>query len=47
MAVRGIDHDQVAFGIDQRLGARKALVADRRRGRDAQAAGRPWSRTDR
>ena len=38
MAVRGIDHDQIDAGRDQRLGAREALVADRGGGGDAQAA---------
>ena len=38
MAVRGIDHDEVDAGLDQRLGAREALVADRGGGGDAQAA---------
>ena len=39
VAVRGVDHDQVAFGVDQRLAALEALVADRGRGGDAQAPG--------
>jgi len=38
MAVRGVDHDQIDAGRDQRLGARETLVADRGRGGDAQAA---------
>jgi hypothetical protein len=38
MAVRGVDHEQVARGVDQRLGALEALVADRGRRRDAQPA---------
>ena len=38
MAVRGVDHHQIDAGLDQRLGAREALVADRGGGRDAQAA---------
>ena len=44
VAMRGVDHDQVAFGVDQRLGAREALVADRGRGGDAQAARRVLGR---
>ena len=44
MAVRGVDHDQVAFGVDQRLGPLEALVADRGRGGDAQAARRVLGR---
>ena len=39
VAVRGVDHDQVAFGVDQGLDAREALVADRGRGGDAQPPG--------
>jgi hypothetical protein len=35
MAVRGVDHDQIDAGIDQQLGALKAALADRGRGRDA------------
>ena len=38
MAVRGIDHDQIDARLDQPLGAVEALVADRGRGGDAQAA---------
>ena len=38
MAVRGVDHDQIDAGVDQRLGAGKALVADRGGGGDAQPA---------
>ena len=38
MAVRGVDHDHVDAGIDQPLGALEAVVADRGRGGDAQAA---------
>ena len=38
MAVRGIDHDEIDTGRDQLLGAGKALVADRGRSRDTQAA---------
>ena len=38
MAVRGIDDDEIDAGVDQPLGAREALVADRGRGRDAQPA---------
>ncbi len=40
VAVRGVDYDQVAFRIDQRLGALEALIAHSRRRRDAQATGR-------
>ena len=36
VAVRGVDHDQVAPGVDQRLGALEARVADRRRRGDPQ-----------
>ena len=36
MAMRGVDHDAVAAGFDQRFGAREALVADRRRRGDPQ-----------
>ena len=32
VAVRGVDDDAIAAGVDQRLGAREAGVADRRRG---------------
>ena len=39
VAVRGVDDDQVAFGVDQRLRALEALVADRGRGGDAQPPG--------
>ena len=38
MAMRGIDHDDIDAGIDQRLGAGEALFADAGRGRDAQPA---------
>ena len=38
MAVRGVDDDDVDAGVDQRLGALEAGVADRGRGGDAQAA---------
>ena len=38
MAVRGIDHDEIDAGRDQRFGAREALVADGGRGGDAQPA---------
>ena len=38
MAVRGIDDDEIDTGRDQLLGAGKALVADRGRSRDTQAA---------
>ena len=38
MAVRGIDDDEIDTGLDQLLGAGEALVADRGRRRDAQAA---------
>ena len=38
MAVRGVDHDDVAFRLDQRHGARIAVFADAGRGGDAQAA---------
>ncbi len=38
MAVRGVDHDQIDAGGDQRLGAGKAFVADGGGGGDAQAA---------
>ena len=38
MAMRGVDHDKVDARRDQRLGAGKALVADRGGGGDAQAA---------
>ena len=38
MAVRGVDHHEIDAGRDQRLGAGKALVADRGGRRDAQAA---------
>jgi hypothetical protein len=34
MAVRSVDHDAIAAGIDQRLGAREAGVADGGCGRD-------------
>ena len=37
MAVRGVDDDQIDAGIDQPLGAGEAVVADGRRGGDAQA----------
>ncbi len=40
VAVRGVDDDQVAFGVDQRLRALEALVADGGGRRDAQPAGR-------
>ena len=36
MAVRGVDDDAVAAGVDQRLGAREAGVADGGRRGDAQ-----------
>ena len=36
--MRGVDHDHVAFGIHQRFGAGKALVANGGRRRHAQAA---------
>ena len=39
VAVGGVDDDEVAFGVDQRLGALEALVADRRRRRDPEPAG--------
>src|SRR3546814_13371191 len=39
MAVRCIDDDQVAFRIYQRFGPLQPLVAHRRRGSHAQAAG--------
>ena len=38
MAVRGIDDDDVDAGVDQRLGALEAVIADAGRGGDAQAA---------
>ena len=38
MAVRGIDHDHVAFRLDQRHGAGIAVLAHAGRGGDAQAA---------
>ena len=38
MAVRGVDDDEIDAGLDQPLGAVEALVADRGRGGDAQAA---------
>ncbi len=38
VAVRGIDHDHVAFDIEQRLGAFEALVSHRGRGGDAKPA---------
>ena len=38
MAVRGIDDDEIDAGVDQRLGALEALVADGGRGGDAQPA---------
>ena len=38
MTMRGVDDDEIDTGRDQMLGAGKALVADRGRGRDAQAA---------
>ena len=44
VAVRGVDDDQVAFGVDQRLRALEALVADRGRGGDAQPARRVLGR---
>ena len=37
MAMGGVDHDQVAAGIDQRLGPRVARIAHGRRRRHAQA----------
>ena len=37
MPVRGVDDDQVAAGRHQQLGALEAVLADRRRGGDAQA----------
>ena len=36
MAVRGIDHDQIAFGVDQRFGALEPGIAHGRRRRAAQ-----------
>ena len=45
MAVRGVDDDQVALGVDQRLGPREARIADRRRACDAQAPGGVLGRT--
>ena len=44
MPVCGVDHDQVALRVDQRLGAIEPLVAHRRRRRDAQPAGRVLGR---
>ena len=40
MAVRGVDHDHIDFGIHQRLGAGKAGIAHGGRRRHPQAAGR-------
>src|SRR5947207_690797 len=36
MAVRGIDHHEIDAGLDQPLGAREPLIANRRRGGDTQ-----------
>ena len=44
VAMRGVDDDHVALGIDQRLGPLEALVADGGRRGHAQAAGRVLGR---
>ncbi len=38
--MRGVDHDHIDFGVDQRFAALEALVPHGGRGSDAQAAGR-------